>query len=1525
MFDDANISKKPLKGINNWVIFPFRVYFFNFAFRLKTIIHYINVVIWVLVGLYLALAILINIPVVQSSIGDQVATALSHKLNTKVHVGRVDLGLFNRIIIDDVHLLDQKGKPLLRATRLSAKFDYIELIRGRVSISSAQLFGLNANLYKETADAKPNFQFVLDSLASKDTTQHRPLDITLRSLIIRHGELSYNQLDQPRKSSFDMKHLHVKNLSSHILLNALRDDSLNLYVKRLSLNEQAGLNIRSFTFKLAANKTHAALTDLDLQLPASRLSLGDINASYRLQDGKLTPGSLNYTGSILPSSILPNDILALVPKARKFSKPVLVRSSFSGTDHTLSLQRFEASMPKSLQHQTFSAPADFHVSLSGELNKIGSTLQWMINISELTVDRDGMGLLASDIPDIVGRMQYFSYRGKASGQGRAFSTKGTLQSGTGNADVDFAMNNGKFIGHVATNGFDLRQLLNNDQFGKLITDINVSGNINHKFYKAQGTITDIDFNGYNYQNINLDGTFNRGLLDGTLSIDDPNLAADIKGSLNTNTHSTAANLTATISHFMPSALHLLKKQLGEASYTANIAASFTGRDLNSVVGHVNVDQLTKTSEKGQYTLDSLRLRAGNNREGHYLTLNSDFADVSLSGRFDYSTLIQTLKNAVASKLPSIQQLTNIRYHRTVGNDFSLRGTVTRTDWLREFFGANITLTQPLNLSASTSQNGRKVEANIFAPKIVYNNSIYKDVSVMVSSPDDQLNADISMVKVGSNGIGTDYRFEASAKDDQLTSVLTLDNHAAIQRLKGRLNSMVTFHRGNNSMAEAHINISPSEVSIGDSTFTIHPSNVVYSKDHLEVNDFFVSGGNQRISINGVTSKSTSDSLQVDLDHVNVAYLLNLVNFRAVKFSGHASGRAYLSNLFGTPDAQGNLDVEDFHFQDGRMGTLHALVDWNRAQEQIDIDAQAIDTLTLADHTTQPRTTMIVGYVSPKRNYIDLAIHANNTRGEFVESFCSTFMDHTNITANGMVRLWGDLKKLNLTGQLVVDGSLRLTPLNTEYKLRRDTIRCLVDEIRFGGDSIYDRNGNIGMVSGSLYHKNLTNLSYAIRTQANNLLAYDWGPTYGNTFYGTVYGTGYVDVKGSGGDVYIDVNITPERGSQIVYDISSPEVINKHDFIHWSSPNNVVANSLVTNITQATQKNGNGTSNGAVNSSDIHINFLINATPDATLKILMDRRSGDYISLNGSGALRASFYNRGELNIFGNYLIDHGVYKLTIQNFIKRDFTFTQGGSIAFGGNPEAARLDLNAQYTVNSVSLSDLQIGRNFTSNNIRVDCLMNITGTPLAPKIDFSLDLPTVTTDAKQMIYSLINSEEEMNQQVLYLLAVGRFYAQPTNNASSGSTSNNQTNLAMQSILSGQISQQINTLLGSMVKNNNWNFGANISTGAEGWNNAEYEGLLSGRLLNNRLLVDGQFGYRDNNRATTSFIGDFDLRYLITPNGNLSIHVYNQTSDRYFTRNSLATQGIGFIVKKDFENWKSLFGIRQKQKKQTASPSSAK
>ena len=269
--------------------------------------------------------------------------------------------------------------------------------------------------------------------------------------------------------------------------------------------------------------------------------------------------------------------------------------------------------------------------------------------------------------------------------------------------------------------------------------------------------------------------------------------------------------------------------------------------------------------------------------------------------------------------------------------------------------------------------------------------------------------------------------------------------------------------------------------------------------------------------------------------------------------------------------------------------------------------------------------------------------------------------------------------------------------------------------------------------------------------------------------------------------------------------------------------------------------------------------------------------------------------------------------MTIQNILKKNFQFQPGSTMVFNGDPYNAALNWKTIHTVNGVSLSDLGLGNSFTTNTIRINCLMNIVGTAGEPRVEFDIEMPTVNSEEQQMIRSIMASEQEINQQVVYLLGIGRFYTQGVNNANTQGYG--QTELAMQSLLSGTVSSQINQVLSQVIKNDDWNFGANISTGNEGWHNAEYEGLVSGRMLNNRLLLNGQFGYRDNATQTTpSFIGDFDIQYLLTPGGSLALKAYNQTNDRYFTKATLNTQGIGLSWRHDFESIRKR--MRQKEEK---------
>ena len=1429
---------------------------------MKKFKHICNGIIWTLIVLYLLLIVLMHLPSVQTFLGKEVAEALADKFGTKVEVGKVNLGFFNRIIIDDVMMYDQQGDSLIYASRLSAKIDYMAATQGKISVSSAQIFGLRANLYRQTAKSPANFQFVLDSLASKDTTQHKPLDLHIGSLIIRRGAIAYNQRDvAPRSGIFSPQHIRLSELSSHILLNHVTDNSIDLLLKKLSFKDESGFKLQSLHFKLQADRQKATLKEFRLLMPRSELVLDDLKATYRFEGKRFIPESLHFEGGIQQSKITFADVASLVPALRHFDDAVFVSSRFSGTAKSISVP--------SLNLRTGSG--SINLQARGSYSHASSHPAWNADIANLNLSPAGVEFLAENlgskvkIPKEIQRLGTIHLTGKAKGYEKVLSAKGNIETDAGNISLQAVKNDDRIKASVDTRGVNLGRILDNRKLGTVVARIDAHGTMKHIF--AKGNIARFDYGNYDFHNIEIDGDYDMKALRGTASIADPNVNLSVKGDYH----------------------------LGSRLYA-----------LDAAINHLRPTVLGMKMHDPSYSLDNISISANNKgKEGH-LDVEAPFVSLYARGQYDLTTIYGSIMRLVADKLPTIP---GISKHAAKGyNDFTLQANITSAEVLQRMFGLPLSLTLPVHINGNISDAEKNVNLYINAPNFSWDGSAFHDANIELNTIGDSLRMEARI----SQGLPYEkapvYRLRAAAADNNLSTLLYYANQSSKLPITGKIDARTQFFTSDNGATGVHVTVNPSEIMLGEKKWLLNPADIIYRKNELTVDMLNFSHDDQHIIINGKATPQATDSIVADLKDVDVAYILNLVNFHSVDFAGKASGKAVVKSIFQTPEAYANLDVKDFVFENGPLGTLHAKAAYDNQEGQINIDATAED--------GPEHLTVINGYVSPKRNYIDLGIEAHNTSLKFMENFCGSFLNNVEAWCKGKLNVVGDLKNINLVGDVVAHGRMHMKQLGTDYTFNHLRAHAIPDDIQFEGDSIYDshyngKHSHFALIRGGIHHKHLTRLSYDLDIDANNFLGFDTHEFGDDTFYGTVFATGTVGIHGKSGETIIDIDATPEPHSIFVYNVASPDAISAGSFIHWNDATPYIYRPYSPDSDKDKKKDSSSNF-----SSDMRINFLVNTNPNLTLKLMMDDQTGDYITLNGNGVIRANYYNKGGLDMFGNYVVDHGQYKLTIQNIIKKDFDFQPGGTIAFGGDPYNAPLNLQAKYTVNGVPLSDLNIGRSFSSNNIRVDCLMDITGTPGAPKVDFSMDLPTVNSDAKQMIYSVINSQEEMNQQVLYLLGIGRFYTQTKNNQTSEDASQqSQTSLAMQSLLSGTISQQINNVLSSFVNSSNWNFGANISTGNEGFNNAEYEGILSGRLLNNRLLFNGQFGYRDNANATQSFIGDFDLRYLIFPNGNLSIHVYNQTNDRYFTRNSLNTQGVGLIMKKDFFNLRDLLGIKKKSK----------
>ena len=431
------------------------------------------------------------------------------------------------------------------------------------------------------------------------------------------------------------------------------------------------------------------------------------------------------------------------------------------------------------------------------------------------------------------------------------------------------------------------------------------------------------------------------------------------------------------------------------------------------------------------------------------------------------------------------------------------------------------------------------------------------------------------------------------------------------------------------------------------------------------------------------------------------------------------------------------------------------------------------------------------------------------------------------------------------------------------------------------------------IDGHLYHNSFKNLRYIFDIQTNNLLAYNTKDFGEDSFYATVYTSGNVNINGRAGRLDVNIDVEPQAGTQFTYNVTTPDALTQANFITYRKrPSDDGTSGTNTQASEHMQDI----------SGDMFLNFNLNMTPAARLRLLMDQKTGSMIDLGGSGHLAANYHNKGRFRLYGTYKVHDGVYNINVQDVINRNFKFQQDGSITFNGDPMQATLNMKAVYTVPNVSLDDLST-TSLGFSKTRVDCIMSLTGRPQQPNIGFDFELPNATDDERQMVRSIVNTEEERNMQAIYLLGLGRFYSY-----SASAKSVSQGGNAMNSLVSTTISSKINELIASAVGSSKWNFGANLKTGEDGWKNMDIEGLLSGSLFNDRLLLTGNFGYREKYYTQRNFISDVDVQYLLTKSGSVALKAYNQANDRYFVQSALNTQGIGIQLKKDFNRFGDMF-----------------
>ncbi len=1454
-------------------------------------------------GAYILLIGLFHIPYFQREACRVASAELSQYLQTKVRVEGIDVGLLNRLVLNGLYVEDQQKELLLKASLVSGKIEVMPLLfDGKIRISSIQLFNFHANVYKDTPEGKTNLQFLIDKFTSKKPKKKTPLDLRFNSVLIRGGNADFNLRYKPyTPGKFNPSHVKLQDLTANLSVKVLTNDSLNVYIRQLSLKEGCGLSLQKMSGKFTANKTMAQLTRLKIHLPGSKISIPAASFGYDLSQGKDFLKTLSFKAGIEDSHVTPADIRYVVPALSAFDDPLFLSLSASGNLRQIAVPRLKIHTENH----------DIDILLSGRVN-LRPQPSVTADIRTCTLTSTGIRFLwnelspkKKDLPPIVSRLGNISYQGKLRFRKPALSVAGKLHTGLGTIDARMDMTLKKaFKGDIQTKGFLLGRLLDNQKLNHIAFSLHTQGNMDKGKLTAvslKGDISDFDFNQYRYHHVNVDGQYRHGGFAGQLRLNDHNGNLFVKGNFNMARKIPVFNIEAQLKGFNPHALRLTPK-MKDTRFEAKLAANFQGNSINNLDGLIQLEDFKVVTSQQTFQMGNTWLKGEKQNGKRIVTLHSPYLKAIVRGNYTYATLPASLMRIAQENLPTLLKGRKLPH---TSNDFDFTLTVDSLTPLRELLHKDIRLHQPLTLKGYVDDRQRKMRMEGHIPSFEYNGGRFETGRILCDNEGGQLHLSAQLGKYFKGTSLVSFSTDIKAHDDHLDTSLRWGNDKATT-YSGELNSTIHFLKEEGKDMATTVRIKPSEVIIEDSVWNIHPALVRIEKKHIEVEDFLFEHGDQHIGINGTLSPRSEDSLTVDLKRVNLQYIFDIVNFHTVDFTGYATGKAYVKNVFsGKPDAYTNLHVSDFHFNRAYMGEMDVFSKWDRSLQGVYLDAHIKE--------GDISTTTVKGYVSPPRKYLDLLVTANNSNGAFIQEYTDGIFSDVAGRIRGYVRVYGQLRKVNMEGDARADMQMKVDVLNTTYRMKNQHIQLRPNIVEFMNDTIQDERGHKGLVQGALHHNFLHDLTYDFRISAADLMCYNQKEADTLPFCGTINGSGVVNIDGKAGQLNVNLNFTPTRGTEFVY------ITGKTGAASAADNNFITFRDKTPRREQPWIEEQNSTIQEEMpaGAPDIHMNFVMHITPDAHLKVIIDPLSGDYITATGTGTLEASWYNKGKFQMYGTYQIDHGNYKFTLQQVIHKDFAVAKGGQVHFTGDPFNAEMDLQGIYTVPSVSLNDLIPGMSFKQNNVRVNCLMNLSGPIQKPEIKFDLALPSVSEEEQELVHSAISTEEQMNMQILYLLGVGRFYTYDYVNANT-----NQSQSAMNSLLSSTLSGQLNQFLSRSLNLHNWNFGANLATGDRGWSDMDIEGILSGSLLNNRLLINGNFGYKENSLNTlnnSNFIGDFDVQWLINRSGTVSLKAYNKSNDRYFSRSTLYTQGIGIMLQREFDSWRQLWIFnRKKKQKQT-------
>ncbi len=1300
----------------------------------------------------------------------------------------------------------------------------------------------------------------------------------------------------PYSDHFDGQHFTFSNINGELNNIVFAKDTVTAAIK-LSTREKSGFEVKQLAAHIKVTPAIMEFTNLDIITDKSRIGKY-YSMKYRDFNADMSDflHAVRLEGKFEKSHIHSDDIAFFAPELKTWNRILFFDGEAKGTIDNLSAKKMIIKSGNTI--------IDGNIALRG-LPDIYNTF---IDLESNDLQTNYSDLIQL-VPSLINLRQpqlsqlgNIRFKGKFTGFLKDFVAYGNINTSLGNlnADLNMKLRDNQvptYSGKISSAGFNLGKFFNTGQLGNIALTGQVKGrgfslkDLNADF---NGKVHQLEFSGYTYNNITLNGTFIKNLFKGNLDIDDPNLKIEnLNGSISLLGDTTKFNFDADLQKANLQKLNFTKQDF---SLSGLLSLNFTGNNIDNFLGNAKMYNATLRHDTTRLSFDSLKitsLLAGSNR---LLDVQSNEIEANLTGKFKILELPDAFKVFLNRYYPSYID----EPAQTISDqDFSFLIKTKQVDEFVQLFDKKLNGFNNAVFSGNLKMAKNELNVKATVPEFSYDGKRFVNINLAANGSLDSLNADISVSDVAlSDSLHfPNTRLILNSKND--ISNIQLTTSASKSLTDAQLNARIqTLTDG------VKIHFSPSSFILNEKKWNLSKDGeLTLRKSYLEANNIRFTQGLQEIVI--------STELDELTDHINLAANLKKVYIndftqlfiKQPRLEGTLTGKLKLRDPFGKQVIEYDATAEEFRLDNKPIGTVNIKGEVNTTTGLIKLKSNADGKLYKFD------IDGTYNYKDSSDNQIDIAFLAERFDISLLDNYLGSIFSNMQGNANSTLKLSGGKNHQYVTGSVTVtEGSLKVNYTQCKYKFSNETVIFNPDEIDLGFLQLKDTLHYTGTVSGKMKHNFFQNFTFDnMHFETGKMLLLNTTKKDNSQFYGKVIGKAVMTLDGPESDMKMNITGEPSAldSSHIYIPTSSSQEIGKIDYIEFIEYGSKMEDEFKRK-----------------KETNFLVNMNLTANPACKIDVILDEALGDIIKGKGNGRLNIRVGSKEPVSIRGNYDITEGEYTFNFQTFLKKYFTIKQG-SINWNGDPYLAQINIDAEYLAKNIDMRSISSSFKQKSD---LTIVAHLSGVLNKPDVSFDFILPKVTERnfiADKRLEDIKNDKNEMLKQVASLLLLNTFISENE----SFLTGDNTLGLAANTIgqvLSNALTSTFSKFLQKALNDNTISTYFDVSSSLDLKNSAsQLQGAvklgITKSYFKNKMVISlgGNLDYNNPYLLNTNVLltPDFTAEWLLSKDGKVRIVGFRRTNIDY-SFGQRNRQGISLSYRSDFDHLSEIFAPNEEKRK---------